>query len=178
MKRFFILFIIFIFSCIYFAGNEAQALRWESTELNVYIEYHPKKPVVKKAFWAWQSLTKLVTFKYVDKEEQADITVKFTRETIPNSDGYHTLGVTKYFYDENGYLQKAEITLLSVRPGTNMLAKDKDAYMVALHEAGHALGLPHSRNPSDAMYFAYSGQPLVMVNDLNALRRLYGVPVK
>lgn len=165
-------------SCVLSAGNSAMAARWNTPQLNVYIEYHPKKPVVKKAFWAWQSLTKLVNFKYVDNEKAADITVKFARETIHNANGSHTLGFTRYAYDNNGYIQKAEITILSVRPGTNMLINDKDAYMVALHEAGHALGLPHSKNPSDVMYYAYSGQPLVTVNDLNALRYLYGLGEK
>lgn len=178
MKKFIIALIIFLYSFIFCLSCEAQSLRWAKTNFNVYIEYNSKKPVVKKAFWAWQSLTKIVKFNFVDTENNADITVKFARDTIANAGGGHTLGVTRYYYNEDGYIKKANITIMSVRPGTNMLISDKTAYMVALHEAGHALGLPHSSNPSDAMYFAYSGQPLVTVNDLNALKHLYGLGKK
>lgn len=173
MKKFITLLLVLIFSFIFCLRCEAQNLRWAKTNLNVYIEYNSKKPVVKKAFWAWQSLTKIVKFNYVENENDADITVKFARKTVTNQGG-HTLGVTRYYYDEKGYIKKANITIMSVQPETNMLITDKTAYMVALHEAGHALGLPHSSNPNDAMYYAYSGQPLVTANDLNALRQLYG----
>ena len=171
MKKIFIaLFIVII---LLFTNMPALSAVWREFPLNVYIEYNPKKPVVKKAFWAWESLTKIPKFVYVSNENDADIVVKFDRVTINNGNGTHTAGYTKWF-ERNGYMQHAEITLMSVRPNTNMLISDKDAYIVALHEVGHALGLPHTSNSQDIMYYLYSGQPLITTNDLNALRKLYG----
>jgi len=172
MKKFISILLLSLFVFIY-CSLPVYSSTWKEFPLNVYIEYNPKKPVVKKAFWAWQSLTKIPKFNYVDNEKDADIVVKFDRVTVNNGDGTHTAGYTQW-YTRNGYMSHAEITLMSVRPNTNMLISDKDAYIVALHEVGHALGLPHTNNPQDVMFYLYSGQPLITTNDLNALRRLYG----
>ena len=172
MKRFISILLLTLFVFVFLAVPAYSAV-WKEFPLNVYIEYNPKKPVVKKAFWAWQSLTKIPKFNYVDNEKDADIVVKFDRVTINNGNGTHTAGYTRWS-ESGGYMNYAEITLMSVRPNTNMLISDKDAYIVALHEVGHALGLPHTNNPQDVMFYLYSGQPLITTNDLNALRRLYG----
>ncbi len=54
---------------------------------------------------------------------------------------------------------------------------DIDIYSVALHEAGHALGLGHSDNPGDVMYPYYRSGAQLSTNDIGAVQQLYGSPV-
>ena len=53
---------------------------------------------------------------------------------------------------------------------------DPDIHSVALHEAGHALGLGHSDRPGDVMYPYYRRNMALSANDIGALRTLYGAP--
>lgn len=49
-----------------------------------------------------------------------------------------------------------------------------DLYAVALHEAGHALGLGHSDNPGAVMYPYYRLGAMLSDDDIAAIRSLYG----
>ncbi len=57
--------------------------------------------------------------------------------------------------------------------------QDVDVFTVALHEAGHALGLGHSDNPNSVMYPYYRRVTALAEDDIAAIRQLYaaaGVP--
>jgi hypothetical protein len=53
---------------------------------------------------------------------------------------------------------------------------DVDIYSVALHEAGHSIGLGHSDKPGDVMYPYYRRNISLSANDIGAAQALYGVP--
>jgi hypothetical protein len=53
---------------------------------------------------------------------------------------------------------------------------DLDIYTVALHEAGHAIGLGHSDNPGDVMYPYYRRGATLSAKDIGAAQALYGLP--
>jgi len=54
------------------------------------------------------------------------------------------------------------------------IGADTDLYTVALHEAGHALGLVHTDNPNDVMYPYYRFGKQLSSNDIAIVQSLYG----
>lgn len=57
------------------------------------------------------------------------------------------------------------------------LAVTQDLYTVALHEVGHALGLPDNTNSASVMYSKYQGAETTLAAvDVTAVQALYGTP--
>ena len=53
------------------------------------------------------------------------------------------------------------------------IGADVDVFSIALHEAGHALGLGHSDNPSAVMYPYYRMHAALAPEDIAAIRQIY-----
>jgi hypothetical protein len=56
------------------------------------------------------------------------------------------------------------------------IGSDVDVYTVALHEAGHALGLGHSDDPTAVMYPYYRFGAVLSPSDIASIQSLYGSP--
>ncbi len=54
------------------------------------------------------------------------------------------------------------------------IGADTDVYSVALHEAGHALGLIHTDDPSDVMYPYYQIHTTLAPGDISIVQSYYG----
>lgn len=87
------------------------------------------------------------------------------------------VGHTRRLVNREGVIQKAEITLMTAPAIDGQLNPDQIRQRVQttlLHELGHALGLEHSTNPSDVMYYQGWQVRHPSSADFTQLRRLYG----
>jgi matrixin len=83
-------------------------------------------------------------------------------------------GQTDLTWDQAGRVRKAAI-LLALRTNTGIPLPDPALLTVAVHEVGHAIGLPHSPDPSDVMFPATQTGAL-SDRDRRTVQVLYQLP--
>lgn len=149
--------------------------RW-GTPLRVYLVeggapgYLPRMAgLVREAFDRWEQTGIGVRFQMVPDSAGADITVRW----IDHFD-FDRAGQTDLTWDQLGRVRRAAISL-ALRTHTGAPLPDGALMSVAVHEAGHAIGLPHSADTSDVMFPATRTSQLTE-RDRRTVEVLYRIP--
>lgn len=132
--------------------------------------YQPRMAeFVHEAFGRWESAGVGVRFTTVSDTTQAEILVRW----IDHFD-FDRAGQTDLTWDQAGRVRKAAI-LLALRTNTGLALPDPALLTVAVHEMGHALGLPHSADSNDVMFPA-TQTAILSERDRRTAQVLYRLP--
>lgn len=148
--------------------------RWAYLPIKVYIEPSNYKSTIKKAFMEWQNKTEnAVYFQYVEKPDNANITVYFKKDIVKYGAKPTYVGYTTWHY--NGRYYKSSQIYIKTTTKTGAIQTPSQVYEVCLHEIGHAIGIGgHSKNQYDVMYPTTDCYRNKLSNkDINTIKEIY-----
>ena len=150
--------------------RSGRALRFTFTHAGMPPEYAPRMAdAARDAFRAWQEVGAGLTFVELPDTTGADITVRWVDHFE-----YDRVGQTDLAWDQYGRVRHAFITL-AIRTSSGTLLPDTALEGVAIHEVGHAVGLPHSADSVDIMFPSTHFRALSN-RDRRSVQLLYRLP--
>ncbi|HEX5387806.1 MAG TPA: matrixin family metalloprotease [Gemmatimonadales bacterium] len=126
--------------------------------------------LVRQALDRWTDANVGVRFTDVTDTANADIVVHW----IERFD-FDRAGQTDLTWDHAGRVRRASI-LLALKTSDGTPLNDVALLAVAVHETGHAIGLPHSADPNDVMYPSTRTATL-SARDVRTASVLYRLPL-
>ena len=155
--------------------------RWRipATEPRVLLVYFEAPPEHRPEFWnearnalrVWEDESGApLSFQEADGPEESDVEFRWISR-------FSTVqaGSTHRQLDDSGFIEHVTVTLADTH-SDGMRMSDEFVRLVALHEVGHVVGLPHSENPSDIMHPGNRNLEL-SGRDIRSVRILYGRPI-
>ena len=162
-----------------FQESDSLVRRWDPSRVSglriAYVTDEPPewtadhRDIVRQALGEWERLGPGIRFLEVLDTTGADIVIRW----IPRFD-IDRAGQADLTWDGTGRIKRADIKLAIISPGGRFLSSDK-LRAIALHEVGHALGLPHSATAGDLM-FPTADHPVLTARDTATFQLLYALP--